>query len=345
MFNCQINEINNDLKRTKRAIIALGCSFTQGQGAIDDELFDSYEWEHEEGNPLTIKVSLKDERRILKQYPLVTKNSDGILDFTFLEYENAFVNVLCKKYLNSAYTPINFGLRGCGNRATIKELYLNLNHKINLDKVKEKIVIYCPSGLERFDFVNDTYHDHFRWVCMWPHYESMSLDDLRRDLWKGYKTNIWSEKQQIIEQIANVQELVTWCKANDAKLIITPAFDKRYNKRYFQHILGQSVDRSSGKAVLINNSAFKKHPDIELIKLFPWEKMFYPNGNETFANLALESDEGIVDKQDHYFQFQGNRSPNGWITACAHPGKKAHDLFAKLLNDEIRSNKFDKKYQ
>ena len=96
---------------------------------------------------------------IKKKYPSLNKSPDGKLDFTFMEYDNAFVNVLCNKYLQGSYTPINFGLRGCGNRATIKELYFY--PEIDWHLIDEIIVIYCPSGVERFDFINDTYTDHF----------------------------------------------------------------------------------------------------------------------------------------------------------------------------------------
>ena len=39
MYQIQVNEINKKLKNNKKAIIAIGCSFVQGQGAVDDELY------------------------------------------------------------------------------------------------------------------------------------------------------------------------------------------------------------------------------------------------------------------------------------------------------------------
>ena len=141
MYNYQVKEINEDLKKTKKAVIALGCSFTQGQGAINDEIFDNYKWETQDlGKPLRAVLSKKEKKQILKKYSTVLLDSEDStsLDFVKMEYENAFVSVLCKKYFNGSYTPINLGLKGCGNRGTIKELYLN--NEIDWHNAKEKIV-------------------------------------------------------------------------------------------------------------------------------------------------------------------------------------------------------------
>ena len=42
MYQNQIKKINEQLKTTDKAIIALGCSFVQGQGAVNDELYTEY---------------------------------------------------------------------------------------------------------------------------------------------------------------------------------------------------------------------------------------------------------------------------------------------------------------
>lgn len=337
MYKVQVEQINKSLEKTRKAIVALGCSFVQGQGAFNDELYDEYTWKYAgEGRSLEPEISDKDFKKILKSYPNIHKGPNGKLDFTFMEYDNAFVNVLSKKYFGGEYTPINLGIRGCGNRATIKELYFN--PKINWHLAKEIIVIYCPSGLERFDFINDQYHDHFRFVCMWPHFDP-NLDTARNTLWKGYNKAIWSEKFAILEQIGHMHELMTWCRLHRAKLIVTPAFDTRYEKRFFIKELSISATRIDSEIVEYKKGLLS-HPDVEFADHWPWHKMFEPLGHKTFAQLAL-ANETIEDKTDYYFQFLNNRSPNGWITPCAHPGQKAHDLFAKTLHEHIKSIKND----
>jgi hypothetical protein len=338
MYRKQIAEINESIKTTKKAIISLGCSFVQGQGAVNPELYEEYKWNYDGlGVPLYLKLPEKEEKELLKKYPLVTKQGDELF-FRFMEYENAFVNVLCKKYFNGEYTPINLGLAGCGNRGTIKELYFY--PEVNWNQLEEIIVIYCPSGPERFDFINDQWIDHGHWLCMWPHYKDKE-DGPRKNLWKGYSDCVYSEKFEVLEQIAHIQELMLWCKYHNAKLIITPGFDRRYEKDYFKASLKKVINRSSEGTVLKHGTIFpldfgQKENINKIMELWPWDSMFKPDGYETFADLCVAQEKV---KDDHFFNYLGAGSPNGWITACAHPTAKGHDLFAKILHNHITKNK------
>lgn len=337
MYNTQILEINEDLERTGKVIIGLGCSFVQGQGAFNDELYDKYKWVYKGlGSPLEIDVTPEQQKEIFAKYPDVKAAPGSPLpfDFKFMEYRNTFVNVLCKKYFNGDYTPINLGIRGCGNRATIKELYFR--PEIRWDLVKEVIVVYCPSGLERFDFVNDAWDEHFHWKAMWPHFENME-DSPRKKLWEGYGKTLWSTKFEVIEQVANVQELLTWCKLKNAKLIITPGFDRRYDKTTFKECLKTNIDRDmNGEITKPKSHFFKFNTDEYLADLWPWENMFEPGGYKTFVDLTMAQEPNLEDKMDHFFQFLGKGSPNGWVTPCSHPSAKAHDLFAEYLYKHIK---------
>ena len=339
MYQIQVNEINKKLNNNKKAIIAIGCSFVQGQGAVDDELYNTYEWKYDEGEPLTIQVTPKERKRLIKRHRGLVGGDTfgGKIDFTMMEYKNSFVNVLCEKYFAGNYTPINLGIRGCGNRASIKELYMYPD--LDLHKAEEIIVIYCPSGLERFDFINDQATDHFNWKCMWPAGDRDGMPEGgRKQLWTGYADELSSPKFEIMEQLAHVQELITWCKANNAKLIVTPGFDRRYDKDYFTECLSQNVSRNeNGMTVskrlggLIKSKSDKTH----LIDLFPWDLMFKPEGHTTFIDLVISKELTLENKQDHYCQFLGHGSPDGWITPCSHPSQKAHDLFANQLYTHI----------
>jgi hypothetical protein len=334
MFQKEISKINEDLKRTKKAIIALGCSYAEGQGAVDDELYTNYTWTHPSvGEPLDIKITLKERGEILKKYPILTPESNGKINFRFMERENSFVSVLCKKYFNGEYTPINFGVRGCGNRATIKEL--SFYPSINWDIIEEIIVVFMPSGLERFDFINDEVVDGSRWKAMWPHYNNMP-DGPRKTLWEGYSKALYSDRFLVMEQLAHAQELLTWCKANNAKLIITPAFDDRYNKKFFQEQLDINVFRDhEGNFLNKKVPVFKSEMVSNFIHMFPWENMFKPDGYDTMAKLTIAQEKTIEDANEYFFQFIGKGSPNLWMTACAHPSAKAHDLYAKKLHQHI----------
>jgi hypothetical protein len=330
MYKKQIPEINAGIKRTKKVIISIGCSFVQGQGAVNPELYDDYKWTYEElGVPLYLTLDSADEKALMKKYPSVCK-TDGKLDFRFMEFDNAFVNVLCNKYFNGEYTPINLGLAGCGNRASIKELYFHPD--INWHEVEEYTVLYVPSGPERFDFVNDQWGDHAHWVCMWPHYKDKP-EGPRRDLWRGYHDALYSDKFEVIEQIAHVQELMQWCKVHNAKLIITPGFDHRYDREYFTESLNTKIARTMDGELIKDRSTFFQRAEVDkLLNLWPWDCMYYPAGEKSFAD-AITAREGK--KDDHFFNYLGTGSPNGWITACAHPSAKGHDYFAQLLYNHI----------
>jgi hypothetical protein len=343
MYKKQLEKINEDIDRTQKAIIGLGCSFVQGQGAFNKEIVKEYGTHFTElGNPLQLnKISKQEKKLLLKTYPsLAIKNNE--IDFTFMEYDNAFPNVLAEKYFNKEYASINLGQRGCGNRATINELYLH--PEINWDKLKEIIVIYCPSGLERFDFINDQFNDHNHWICMWPHSKEGKP---RSDLWSGYKEAVYSEKFEVLEQITYAQQLLAWCKLHNAKLIITPAFDIRYSKEHFRNALLTNINRDiNGNLLKIEKdslikSIIKETFNVDeqvtnLLNLFPWENMFYPDNMPTFVDMTLKQEFNHTNSlKYHFWSFIGKGTPDNWLTPCAHPSAKAHDYFAKLLYEHL----------
>lgn len=339
MYQRQIKKINEDIDRTGRAIIGLGCSFVQGQGAFDEEIVKKYGTTFTEiGDPLRLNdISDQEKNDLVKKYPILEFGGSKEIIFTFMEYQNAFTNVLSEKYFDGDYAAINLGQRGCGNRATIKELYLYPD--IHWNKLKEIIVVYCPSGLERFDFINDQYNDHHHWVCMWPH---DGKEKPRGNLWQGYKHALHSDKFQVLEQICHAQELLTWCKLHNAKLVITPAFDVNYNKEYFYNAVATKITRTIDGSVanseqvgffkkLVSNSDYQK-----IVDLFPWDNMFMPDKMPTFADMSLKQEFNYTDySKDYFWNYLGKGTPNNWITPCAHPSAKAHDHFAKLLHEHL----------
>ncbi len=334
MFQEEILKINEDLKRTRKAIIALGCSYTEGQGAVNDELYTDYKWTHPKvGEQLEITITPKERKDLLDKYPILKPEDNDKINFRFMERENSYVSVLCKKYFGGKYTPINFGVRGCGNRATIKELYFYPS--INWNIIEEIIVIYMPSGLERFDFINDEVVDGNRWKAMWPHPDGMSSGP-RKSLWEGYAKSLYSDRFTVMEQLGHVQELLTWCEAKHAKLIITPAFDDRFNKKFFQDQLDINVFRDrEGNFINQKIPLFRSETVSNFINLFPWGNIFEPNGHKTMAQFVVAQEPSIKDNNEYFFQFIGKGSPNRWMTACAHPSAKAHDLYASRLYQHI----------
>ena len=341
MFNSQITKINNDIKRTKRAIIALGCSFVQGSGAFSEDIYKNYKW-----NTLVVgqehiqwELSNTDKHQLVSQYKDVSINTNGQPNLSLHQYNNAFANILAQKYFDGEYAVINLGIAGCGNRATIKELHYYPN--ILWDEIEEHIVIFCPSGMERLDFASDEYHDpnsHNRWKASWPR----ELDEVssRAEFWRGYKDHVHSEKFQVLEQIAIIQELVLWCKYKDAKLIITPAFSTAYNKDVFRSGLTMAISRNHMGDFIRAGEVPANDKSIDtMIDMWPWENMFLPDGCPSFVDLTMKQEFGHKWESTHFYSFVGSGSPEGWITPCAHPSAKAHDVFAEHLYKHITENK------
>lgn len=342
MFSHLIPEINRDLQRTKRAIISLGCSFVQGHGAIDEAIYRNYKWEWtwDKNSPLW-DLSDEDKARLVAEYPDIIVHPQPPINFSHHEHNNSFVNVLCKKYFDGSYTPINLGRSGNGNRATIKDLYFYPD--ILWDEIQETIVVYCPSGPERMDFMDDTktlvVNNHPRWITAWPS-EVDGGKGVRNQLWTGIRDAIDSERFQIMEQIAHVQELLLWCKYHKAKLIIVPAFMQYvYTRDMFVKMLStrciRDGDSSLSKALPNGLRGDRSIP--KLVDMWPWESMFYPDDTPSFADYSQQQEYGSWEKAPYFYTHVGKGSPDLWISPCGHPTKKAHDAFAKKLYEHILS--------
>ena len=210
MFDWYKYDIIKKLSPNSKIIIGIGDSFTQGQGACSEDIWEKYNWDVE-------NIPKEDERLV---------NS--------IFYENSWVNQLCKNHLTD-YIPINFGMAGRGNRAAVKQLSMHPTFKF--DTIKEKIVIFMLSGMERFDFVHKKFKEHLYFKTMWPSY---LYNGNEKGLWAEYLTHIYSDRSATIELILNINEVQVWCKANNAKLIIISAFSTDYNiDSFYNKIKGE----------------------------------------------------------------------------------------------------------
>ena len=339
MFSHLIPGINENIKRTKKAIISIGCSFVQGHGAIAEEIYRDYKWQGLHHNAINWQITPDQLKKLREKYPEVYRNNDYTLNFSLHENKNSFVSVLCEKYFNGEYAAINLGRSGNGNKASIKDLYYY--PAIAWDEIEELIVIYCPSGAERMDFIDDTVHqlnDHPRWITAWP----SEVDDgkgLRSRLWTAYKDALYSEKEEVLEQISIIQELVTWCKWKNAKLIITPAFMRTYTYENFTGAIRKTIYRDNDKGIIKVEPWVVDDKSVDdVVDMWPWDNVFLPDGKPTFVDLAMAQEFPKWENLDQcpgFYSFLGRGSPQGWITPCSHPSAKAHDLFAKLLHKHI----------
>lgn len=299
-------EENLKIDENSKILIGLGDSFTQGEGAYSIEIWEKYGWD--------VNKMKKDEN----------------VDVLKSGYQNSWVNKLCENYLID-YTPINLGMGGRGNRAAAKELYLH--PELNLEMAKEKIVVYMLSGLERFDFIHNKYNEHHHFKTVWP-FSTFSGD--LGDLWKSYAESIYGDRFSVIELLLNIAEVKTWCKANNAKLILTSAFVpiiKRNN--LIKLIKGEYLD---------SNSFFKETKRIEaLVDTINWDEFLYPEEQNCFTDLLLilENRHDLLDFNSshlfHEFSIKHDKlSPKGYISKCSHPSYKGHEEIAKVIYNHIK---------
>lgn len=324
-----IESINNQIKKKRKAIVAIGCSFVEGMGALDPLIYMRYHWHRDPVHGTIINLAGAELTEFLNRYPDITKNPNGSLNFKKMQHKNAFANVLCKKYFDDEYVCINLGLGGRGSRASIKELYCYPIDWSSLDKI---IVIYLPTGQSRFDFVNDewdTTHDQNHWFTIMP--GDTEESGPKGNLSRSYLEGIWSNKFEILEQVLNAKELETWCKLHNASLIITPAFEIINKDFYINNVLKMVVRdtlRNAGIEEVVPDKSAKY-----MVETYPWDSMFYPEGSNSFAHLTIAK-EG-ASEPTHLGNYADTGSPNGWVTPCSHPSAIAHDYFAKLLREEI----------
>ena len=121
---------------------------------INEEIYKKYS-HHFNKNTGSVDWKLTDieKKKLINQFPDIKLSYEGELDFTEHENNNSFSKILATKYFNGEYATINLGRNGSGNRAAIKELYFYPD--ILWDLLTEIIVIYCPTGAERLDFMDD----------------------------------------------------------------------------------------------------------------------------------------------------------------------------------------------
>lgn len=286
------------VKKGDKVIIGLGDSFTQGVGAYTDETWAKHDYK--------IPVSVSEKDLIREQY-------DG-----------SWVNQLCVNHMPD-WKPINLGHAGTGNRCAVKELYLN--PEIELDNASEGIVIFLLSGLERFDFIDKTYSQpphHFE--AMWPNHWDPGAT--KPNLWKAYAEDIYSEQFVSMELVLNLLEAQMFCKAKGWKLIVSSAFDQRFNEKWLKN-------QFAGAMLLTRNSHVTK-----TIDTFDWDTAFYPDKMNTFIEylLNLEGNRDLAGGA-WYRTYSELQKPSTYITNCAHPTREGHKVIAKLFYEHIVKRK------
>lgn len=298
-----------------KILIGLGDSFTEGHGACSSELWEKCNWD------------------------LNNITADTIKEYQVSYYENSWVHKLCNNHLTD-FIPINMGMAGRGNRAAVKELYLH--PELNFSIAKEKIVVFMLSGYERFDFVNRDYFEHVHFETMWP-WKNQPV--AQRLLWDSYANHVWSDRVGIIEMLLAIAEVKMWCKANNAKLLLTSAFRPEYSHDYFYKTILEDCECNGGKTP---NYLMKRKDHVKnLVDQVDWDTYLRPNGEgcmvDYLLNLEgrkdLKNDENSQKFYDFSYSLE-KLSPNGYITNVGHPSAKGHEAMAEIIYKHLEEIKY-----
>ena len=312
MYLEQLNSIN--VNENSNVLITLGDSFVQGHGAYPIEVWKSLDFNREK---LDEELCIGSER------------FNELID---LGYKNSFTTLITQLYLKD-YIPVNLGYSGNGNRAAVKAL-TTMHPHLNLPIAKNKIVIFYVGQFCRFDFFNNLEINHHNiFHTAWPHKPSKEMELGKQELWRGYATEVWSEKTEVLEFISNAIEVQNWCKLHNARLIYVNSFEPRFSK---ENIIN---------AINTNNTDYSLLPN--LIDSIEWDKVMpLPNNHSSMIDILNEK-EGMYEffNEDHswfgwaqdYCKENKSFTPEGYFTPCAHPTVKGHKLIAETIIEYIKN--------
>ena len=269
-------------------IIGLGDSFTQGIGAYSLETWKS----------MTPPASLYN---IAGQF------------FVEEQGKNNWIVQLRNNHLPD-YKVFNLGVNGAGNRAAVKELYLN-PLPANLGNV---VVILMATGIERFDFLKQSDatagpEGHQKWQTIFPaatNRGSISAIDTE------YLKQIWTQRNDALEFLFNVADAHSFCKANNDKFVFASAFDQFINK---EQILINLEDRS------------QYHTMID------WDAYIPPASGKTFMDMVrnLEGITNRLTQTDAHAYYQKLDVPSKYVTPCFHWSVEGCKVVAGYMFDEL----------
>jgi lysophospholipase L1-like esterase len=283
--------MNEPIKKGAKVIVGLGDSFTQGVGGYPSQIWTHYG-----------KINCLDPKlnKILEPYM----------------FQGSWVNQLCVNHLPD-YQPINLGRLGVGNRAAVKELYLNPD--VELQNASDVIVVLMLSGIERFDFVNKDFPDVHHFFAMWPN--PWDKNTTNKKLWECYAEDLWSEKFVAVETIMNIVEAQTFCKAHGYKFVVASAFDQRVTREWLIENLGDNY--------------------VKLVDTIDWTSFIRPQGCKSFMELllTLEGNPEMI-KGSFYDHYSKLDQPSEYITPCVHPSKEGYRVMAEEIYNFLQYKQY-----
>ena len=290
------------IKRGDKVIIAIGDSFTEGQGAYDDGIWETLDWMEP------------------------TKQS-VINTFTEMERNNSWPSQLKKNHLKD-YNIINLGNRGKGNRNAVKKL-TTFSPQFDATLASEITIVFSFTQFCRFEFIapDTDLGPGNLFETIWP--SDPDFDDKDRlghkDLWRGYGTAIFNDKSTTLEFISTLVELQNWCKLHNANLVVINQMeDLGYKSLMIKNIMSDTTkDHLNRQSKIIDQIDFNNwmygEEDIQLIDQL----------------LILNKQPKLRKKRNYAWYGQYIGKENKYWTPCSHPTKYGHKVLAKTVYEYL----------
>jgi len=267
-----------------KKIVGLGCSWAQGEGGYPEEIWKQY-------NGRVNLRGVPDEH--LRGY----------------EHENSWINVLCRDHLTD-YTPVNLGVRGIGNTAAVKQLYLT--DEVDWENDSGIIILMCP-GLERWDTFNDRPDQHYKFWTAWP-----QPHDPPKPWWDAYRTEIFCPAMMCMEFLAAVLEAQTFAERYNFKFIFANAYDPYFLPGYLKNHIGEKYTN-----------------------LIKWDNYYHKHDQyKNFINLLSDLD-GFCNHDEHFGTYTELPWPLTYLANCIHPTIEGYKVIANCLYTFIKNNNYD----
>lgn len=333
-YTKNLQQYAEDFAKTKKIIVATGCSFVYGSAAFDLELIKNFPPKYSGGSAWSFDhYNSIEKNQILKQFPSVTLQDNGSFNFNNMFLENSFLTQLHQKHLKGIYTPINLGVIGSGLHASVMRLLIT---PIPWNEAKEIILIFMPTSMERLCNINDDFLLGNEFKTAWPremNHESSSFNQLQR----GFEKTIYSEKWGALNFLFSWVILKQWAANLPVKIITFPAFSSEYTKSYIEKLLSTRIVRNiKTKEIqdIIENYPLTEQEQF-LLDQVDWNCFVTLQGKPNFFQLAFSQEEDYDEKLTTVtISGENGGSKNKWIMNCGHPGSLAH----KLLADELYKN-------
>lgn len=230
------------------------------------------------------------------------RNPNGIVVSTGCSFVAGAEIELGKSFID-LLGGLNLGEEASGNTGAVNRILM-------ADIPKNSTVIFMPSGMNRMDFFDKNHIKGSRFVHAFPSPDPINLIgqeivDLERSLSK-----FSSDITEVYYAIVNIVNMQNFCKANNHKLIVFPAFTREYNKNYFYKIIND-----------------------EFVNSVDWDKFLIIDGCSNFFDWIIKQAGSKTRLSMMEMHFTDNKFPelDGWIMPRFHPSEKAHRLFSERL--------------